>query len=296
MADEPLPEETKPELRDDHGSGYDHSAQYDAPSTPVAPAPLVEEDDEGGPVKSFLEHLEDLRWVLIKIAAAVLVSMTICTVAARHIIWLLELPKNETARGRAVELTWIDPMAPFMSWMKISFWGGMIMAVPFILFIIGQFVLPALKKNEKPYFRKAFIIGGGLFFAGILICYGWVLPIGISGMIQIAEWLGPKMTQWRADQYFQFAIMFMFGMGLSFEIPVLLLTLVKMGLLSHQTLAKGRVYFFIGNMVFCAFITPDALSTIFMVIPVQILLEICIQISAHWERQKRKADALAAGH
>ena len=296
MADEPLPEDSRSEKREEptHDSGYDHPAEYDAPSTPVAPEPLPEEDDEGGPVKSFLEHLEDLRWVLIKIVASVLVSMTICTVAAKHIITLLEIPKNATKLGSAVELTWLDPMGPFKTWMKMAFWGGVALAIPFILFFIGQFVMPALKKNEKPYFRKAFIIGGGLFFVGILVCYGWVLPIGISGVIQIADWLGPRISQWRADEYFQFVIMFMLGMGLSFEIPVILLTLVKMGLISHQTLAKGRVYFFIGNMVLCAMITPDALSTVFMVVPVQILLEICIQISAHWERQKRIAEAKAA--
>lgn len=291
MADEPLPQESNAERRDDHGSEYDHPAEYDAPSTPVVPQPLAEEDEEGGPVKSFLEHLEDLRWVLIKIVASVLVSMTVCMVMVPQIRWLLEFPKNQTKLGSMVRLAYIDPIAPFMSMMKIAFWGGLCLSVPFILFVIGQFVMPALKKNEKPYFRKAFIIGGGLFFMGILICYGWVLPIGISGMIQIADWIGVPVQEWRADQYFQFVMMFMLGMGLSFEIPVILLTLVKMGLIAHQTLAKGRVYFFIGNMIMCAFITPDALSTIFMVIPVQILLEICIQISAHWERQKRIAEA-----
>ena len=295
MADEPLPQGSNTEYRDEHGSGYEHSAEYDAPSTPVAPEPLPEEDDEGGPVKSFLEHLEDLRWVLIKIAGAVLVAMTICMVGAPQIIELHKFPMYQTKLGSTIELTYIDPMAPFTSMMKVAFWGGLILSVPFILFVIGQFVMPALKKNEKPYFRKAFIIGGGLFFIGLLVCYGWVLPIGISGMIQIADWLGPRITAWRADQYFQFATMFMLGMGLSFEIPVILLTLVKMGLISHQTLAKGRVYFFIGNMVLCAFITPDALSTVFMVIPVQILLEICIQISAHWERKKRIAEGKRRG-
>ena len=85
----------------------------------------------------------------------------------------------------------------------------------------------------------------------------------------------------------------MVGMGLVFELPVLLLTLVRMGVISHETLVKSRVYLFIGNMVVCAFITPDAVSTIFMVIPVQVLLEICIVISKYWERQKKIAEAAA---
>jgi sec-independent protein translocase protein TatC len=87
--------------------------------------------------------------------------------------------------------------------------------------------------------------------------------------------------------------MFMVGMGLSFELPVVLLTLVRMGVISHETLVKSRAYLFIANLVICAFITPDAVSTIFMVLPVQALIEVCIMISRHWERQKRIAEAAA---
>ena len=87
-----------------------------------------------------------------------------------------------------------------------------------------------------------------------------------------------------------FVILFMIGMGLSFEVPVVILTLVRIGLIPHEWLIKGRPYFLIGNVTLCAFITPDAVSTIFMVVPVQILMEICILISKAWERQKRIAE------
>ena len=97
-----------------------------------------------------------------------------------------------------------------------------------------------------------------------------------------------------AEEYFHFVLLFMVGMGISFEIPVLLLTLVRMGLIQHETITKGRPYLYTGIMVVCAFVTPDAFSTIFMVIPVIGLMEICILISAHWERQKKIAEATAA--
>jgi sec-independent protein translocase protein TatC len=249
------------------------------------------EEDEGGPVKSFLEHLEDLRWVLIKIIASVLVAMTVCMAGAPTIVQVLIWPKDHTLTGKGVPLTYLHPLGAFSSMMKIGFWGGLVLAIPYILFVIAQFVMPALKKNEKPYFKKAFIIGGGLFFSGVAMCYFFVLPIAIAGMVEIAAWMHVPTTQWQADEYFQFSVMFMLGMGLSFEIPVIILTLVKMGIIPHEWMVKGRMYFFIGNMVLCAFITPDAVSTIFMVIPVQLLLEICIQISAHWERKKRLQEA-----
>jgi sec-independent protein translocase protein TatC len=310
MADESLPPESNPEHRSEDGSGEiqpvhtyadensapsDPSAEVNQPARYIQPAQyaseVVEEEEEGGPVKSFLEHLEDLRWVLIKIIASILVSMTICMCAAPAIVKLLMWPKEQTDLGRRVELVYLHPIGAFTSMMKIGFWGGLALAIPYILFVIAQFVLPALKKNEKPYFRKAFTIGGGLFFIGVLMCYWLVLPIAIAGMVQIADWMHVPTRQWQADEYFQFSTMFMLGMGLSFEIPVIILTLVKIGIIPYEWMEKGRMYFFIANMVICAFITPDAVSTIFMVVPVQVLLEICIQIAKRWEKQKRIDEA-----
>lgn len=251
------------------------------------------EDEEGGPVKPFLEHLEDLRWVLIKIIVAIMVGMAICLVAAPQLKNFLTWPMDQ-AGIKEINLELFGPIGGFMLAMKMAFWGGLCLALPMVLFVIGQFVMPALKANEKPYFRKAFVIGGGLFLLGAILCYGVILPIALKGTVEFNKWLGINSTVWRAEEYFQFAIMFMVGMGLSFEVPVLILTLVKLGVISHQMLAKSRAYILVGNMVLCAFITPDAISTIFMVIPVQILMEICIQISAHWERQKRVEEAKAA--
>lgn len=288
MADEPLGTDSDPENRYHDAPEHNPPAQHDEPSFSGI---LSDEDEEGGPVKSFLEHLEDLRWVLIKIIASVLVSMTICMVAAPTIVQLLIYPKNQTDLGKNVPLTYLHPLGAFTSMMKIGFWGGLVLAIPYILFVIAQFVMPALKKNEKPYFRKAFTIGGGLFFLGVLMCYFLVLPIAIAGMVQIADWMHVPTTQWQADEYFQFSVMFMLGMGLSFEIPVIILTLVRMGIIPYEWMEKGRMYFFIANMVLCAFITPDAVSTIFMVVPVQILLEICIQIAKRWEKKKRIEEA-----
>src|SRR5688572_14842088 len=123
------------------------------------------------------------------------------------------------------------------------------------------------------------------------LCYFFVLEISLKGLHSFTRWMELGGNVWRAEEYFHFAIMFMLGMGISFEVPVLILTLVRLGLISHQTLVKSRAYLFIANLVLCAFITPDAISTIFMVIPVQALMEICIMISRYWERQKRIAEA-----
>lgn len=298
MADEklqPVPRDHEEENRSPEndysiqslGEQQDVQGLTPSPSDP----PIPEEDDEGGPVKTFLEHLEDLRWVIIKCLSALLLGMVTCLVAAPQLVDILDYPR--LISGVTVRPETIAPIESFVIAMKIAFYGGISLSLPFILFFIGQFVLPALKKHEKKYFLRAFIIGAGLFFLGVLICYFWILPISFRGLVAFSTWMHMEPSFWKAGEYFSFIIIFMVGMGASFEIPVLLLSLVKMGIISHETLVKGRIYFFVGNMVLCAFITPDAVSTIFMVIPVQILMEICILISKSWERKKRIAAAKA---
>jgi sec-independent protein translocase protein TatC len=249
------------------------------------------EEEEGGPVKTFLEHLEDLRWVLVRCLVSLMLGMVTCLVAASWVTAFLQKPLTDS--GADIRLESLGPIGPVVISMKIALYGGFTIALPFILYFVADFVLPALKKNEKKYFKRAFFIGTGLFISGMALCYFVILTISLRGLVAMNKWLGLGATVWRAEEYFSFVLMFMVGMGLSFELPVVLLTLVRMGVISHETLVKSRAYLFIANLVICAFITPDAVSTIFMVLPVQALIEVCIMISRHWERQKRIAEAAA---
>jgi len=248
-------------------------------------------EEEGGPVKTFLEHLEDLRWVLIKCAVSLLLGMVACLVGGPYLIEFLKLPLEWSKAP--INLEFLGPVGGVTVSMKVALYGGMTLALPFLMYFIGEFILPALKRNEKRYCVQAFAVGGGLFLAGMSLCYFFILSISLKGLVAFNAWLGIQSTTWRAEDYFSFVIMFMMGMGLSFELPVIVLTLVRIGVISHQTLVKSRAYIFVGNLVACAFITPDAVSTIFMVVPVQILMEICILISKNWDRKKKIAEAAA---
>jgi sec-independent protein translocase protein TatC len=247
-------------------------------------------EEEGGPVKTFLEHLEDLRWTLIKVIASLGIGMVVCMAAANKIVAFLTWPLTNS--GTPVKLQFLSPLGPFNVTMKIALYGGISLALPFILYFIAEFVMPALKAHEKNFFRRAFMIGTGLFIGGMILCYFLVLPITIRATVQFTAWLGGDIIPtdfWRAEDFFQFVILFMVGMGVSFELPIVVLALVKVGILPHAWLVKGRRYFLVANLVVCSFITPDFVSTIFLVLPVQVLLEICIWISWYWERKKKRA-------
>src|SRR5438093_4682432 len=178
------------------------------------------EEEEGGPVTAFLGHLEDLRWVLIKCVAALGIAMSACMAAAPQVLDVLTRPLTDSKAG--VTLQWLKPLGGVVATMKIALWGGITVALPFILYFVAQFILPALKVHEKRYFRRAFIVGGGLFMLGVILCYFWILPISLFGLVAFNKWLGIPSVVWQADDYFHFVVMFMIGMGVSFELPVLL--------------------------------------------------------------------------
>src|SRR5688572_22323250 len=133
------------------------------------------EEEEGGPVKTFLEHLEDLRWVLIKCFASLMLGMVTCLVAASYVTAFLQRPLE----GSGMKLESIGPIGPVVISMKIALYGGFTLALPFILFFVADFVLPALKKHEKKYFKMAFFVGTGLFLAGVSLCYFVILEISL---------------------------------------------------------------------------------------------------------------------
>ncbi|HEY3165810.1 MAG TPA: twin-arginine translocase subunit TatC [Candidatus Binatia bacterium] len=247
--------------------------------------PLLEEE-EGGPVKPFLDHLEDLRWVLIKCISAVVIGMSLCMAGAPYVVKFLQKPLPTSMR-----LEMLGPLDGFWISIKVGVFAGVVLALPYMLYVIGEFVLPALKRTEKKYFLHAVTIGAGLFLAGAALCYFVMLPISLGAVVKFNVWLGISSTFWRANEYFSFVCWFIIGMGLSFELPVIVLTLVKLEILQHSTLVKSRRYFFVINLVVCSFITPDFVSTFFMILPMTVLFEICILISTHWQRQKKRAEA-----
>jgi sec-independent protein translocase protein TatC len=290
------PEDSSPRLDPSESRGDDYPTVEggggDESWPPATPTEVVDEDEgEGGPVKSFLEHLEDLRWVIIRVVAALVVAMVACMAGAPKVVEFLRWPlliSGATVDGRALDLQPLGPLGPFIIVMKLALYGGITLALPFIFYFVADYVMPALKKHEKAFFLRAFIVGAGLFLLGVMVAYFFALPLTLKAMVQFSSWMGFDPSFWRAEEYFSFVIMLMVAMGLSFELPIVMLSLVKLGLIQVEWLVKGRPYFFLGSFTLVAIITPDFVSTFFLVIPMVILMEICIWIAWWWKRKETK--------
>jgi sec-independent protein translocase protein TatC len=264
----------------------------------------LEEEDGGGEVKSFLEHLEDLRWTLIKSLTALMLAMIVCLVAGDKVFWILQRPlalaNAHLPPESRIKLTFLDPAAPFLASLHLAFFGGILLASPFIFYFIVQFVLPALKVKEKKYFFRACAIGSGLFFSGVAVCYFLIMPVALRAAVVYSHWLLGKNVVieniWRAETYSSFVTKFMIGMGLGFELPVVLLTMVKLGVLDYQKLASMRRYMIVICLVMGALLTtPEVLTQVLMAVPLYMLYETSVWIAWYWERQEKKKQETEAG-
>jgi len=130
---------------------------------------------------------------------------------------------NEVPKNKAKPLIYLDPAAPFLNALHLAFFGGALIAAPFVFYYITQFLLPALRPRERKYFVKALTPAVLLFIAGVSLCYFLILPLALRAAEQYSLWMGVEMPFWRAEAYFSFVTKFMLGMGLGFEMPVILL-------------------------------------------------------------------------
>ena len=321
--------------------------------------PEWDEEAGGGPVKTFLEHLEDLRWTLIKCVSVVLISMLFCLVASNFLVSFLTWPlkhgdqnraegkkdiglflgesrlgivpeavatnifpldvKNTPTRAdvsfklvgtnlvmvaelaeledegpnwsRGVELKNYSPIGAFIVAFQLMLYGGLVLASPFVIFFVGQFVLPALHIHEKKFLYQTAGFGALLFILGIAFCYFIVMQIALMATVQFSQWMGFGADEWRAEDYISFVCKLMLAMGLSFQLPVVLLTMVKVGILDYMKLVRFRPYWIVINLAICAVITPtgDPFTMVLMALPLQFLYELSIFISKFWDKQEKSA-------
>jgi sec-independent protein translocase protein TatC len=318
-------------------------------------------ENEGGPVKSFIEHLEDLRWVLIKSTVALAVAMLLCLIAGNLVVdvlkWPLERAKisfpgtNQVvtvaygtnklgtfhltaeqgasldlgsnrfvavevepqiigtnrvlgwkvnsdpevavaAQKMKIDLINLSPAGGFIVAFQVALYGGAVMAAPFIFYFVISFIFPALKMREQKYVHRGLFFGGGLFLAGVSFCYFLLMPVALSASQMYSNWLGFGATQWRAEDYISFICKFMLGMGLGFELPVVLLTLVKIGVLNYRSLRAMWRYMIVIVLVLGGLLTtPEVLTQVMMAVPLYLLYELSVWIAWYWEWRDRKRAA-----
>src|SRR6202030_3432068 len=193
--------------------------------------------------KPFLEHLEDLRWTVVKMAMAVFTAMIVCLLVRQTLVRLMQAPLHvvDPQVGALKALGITDSIVISF---HLAFYAGIVLSFPLLLYFLAEFVLPALTAVEKRFLLPGIIGSFGLFLLGVSVCYFWLLPKTILFFFHDTQSLGWAPT-WTVQQYYSFVTKFVLGFGLAFELPVVVLALVYFGLITYKFMARTRPYAFV---------------------------------------------------
>jgi sec-independent protein translocase protein TatC len=238
--------------------------------------------------KPFLDHLEDLRRTVIKMLG-VLVLMTVLAFCFQtQIVHVIERPllAIDPQMKSLVNFGVTDPLTIAF---ELSFYAGLILSFPFLIFFLADFILPALTPQERGMLYPVATASLGLFLAGVVFAYFGVLPPTLDYFFKYSKDMSWQ-PQWSVREYFSFTTQFVISFGLAFELPLCVLILVKLGIVNVALLRRTRAYAIVLIFFFAAIITPtsDILTLMLMGGPMYLLYELCIFIAWMMERKERQ--------
>ncbi len=253
---------------------------------------------------SFLDHLEELRWHLVRSIAAVVVFAIFFFVYREFILDEIILkpfqpgfPTNkilcsirESLCGEVnVEFIAITPYEKFIKALTLSILSGFIIAFPYVLWEVWRFIKPGLHTHERSGLKGNIFVMSLLFFMGVAFSYYVITPFSIRFLagFELTEGLA---NQWRIGSVISFVGQIALGGGVLFEMPILVFYLTKLGVVTPEFLRNYRRHAFVILLILSAIITPpDVLSQILIFIPLSGLYEVSIYISrAVLRKEKRK--------
>ncbi len=239
--------------------------------------------------KPFLEHLEDLRWTIVKMAIALLVAMIFSLAFRSRLVLVMQQPLHEIDQKMAT-LRALGVTDSITISFRLAFYAGIVLSFPVLLYFLAQFVVPGLTAVEKRFLLPAIGVSFALFLVGVLVCYFWLLPKTILFFFRDTVSLG-WTPSWTVQEYYAFVTRFTLGFGLAFELPVVVLALVRFGLVTYPFMARTRPYAIVLIFILATIITPtpDILTLIAMSLPMCLLYESCIWIAWFMQRKTTRA-------
>lgn len=250
---------------------------------------LREETDEAKP---FLQHLEELRATILKMAFAIIICMAGSLYFQKDLVRILEHPLNQVDATAVAKLQNLGVADPLTITFSLAFYAGLILAFPLLLYFLAQFIVPALTRKEKTVVFPAIAIGFALFLGGVALCYFFILPQTLKFFVGYSNSLN-LTPAWTVREYFSFVTQMLIAFGAAFELPVAVIVLVYLEFVSFNLLNSTRPYAYVLVLTLAAIIapTPDPISFLSLGGPMCLLYEGCIWLA--WLLEKRRAkDAL----
>jgi sec-independent protein translocase protein TatC len=263
------------------------------------PSPVVETAQKRASEEmtgmSFLEHLEELRRRIIYSFLYVVAGFCVCWWFHERIFAIMQKPIVTALANHKMDtqLVYLNPTDPFNMYLKISFLAGIFVASPFVLYQVWAFIAPGLYRNERRYVLPFMFSTVGLFLAGGFFGYKMVYPAALDFLIGWSAQFKPMIT---VGEYTDLFLTIIAGLGLVFEMPILVFFLSLMGILTAGWMWRNFRYSILVIFIIAAIITPttDIMNMCIFAAPMIVLYLFSIAIA--WfvhptQRKKRTAKA-----
>ena len=226
----------------------------------VSQSPSLKPDEVDNPIDpddelpdevemSLFDHLEELRHRIFYALIAIVVGIIGCFAGVNPIVRLLEAP------AQGVKFLQLAPGEYFFVSLKVAAYSGLVVASPFVLYQIMQFVLPGLTRRERRFLGPIVLGSSALFVGGIWFAYGALVPAALNFFIQYGADVVEQL--WSIDRYFEFVLLLLFSTGLAFQIPVVQVLLGLLGIVSGKQMLSGWRYVVLGAAILGAVLTPS---------------------------------------
>lgn len=268
-----------------------------------AETPVTESQVPEDSRMTFWDHLEVLRWSLIRIAAVLMVLVVACFIAMPHIFdtfilgpsssdffvyrWFAAIGRvipffpDFSDDGFSVDIININVASQFMTHITTSFWLSLVLVFPYIVYELWKFVRPALFENEEKSVARAFFYGTFMFFLGCAVGYCLIFPFTFRFLAgyQVSQTISNQIS---LNSYMNNFLGMIFIMGIVFELPLLAWLLSRLGILHREFLQKYRRHAVVVLLVLSAIITPsgDPFSLMLVFVPLFLLYELSVHIVA----------------
>jgi len=249
-------------------------------------------EGEAMPTMGFLEHLEELRRRIVYSLIAIIIAFFGCWFAAPRLVGIMQKPIIDVLHQvhQSEKLVYQHPVDPFNLYIKVAGVAGLFVVSPFVLYQLWLFIAPGLYRNEKRYVFPFLLSTVALFLSGGYFAYRVVLPNALKVLIGFGSQFQPMIT---IEEYTSLFVTIIVGIGIIFEMPILVFFLALMGIVSAGWMWRNIRYSILGIFIVAAIIAPpDIVNMCIFAAPMLVLYMLSIAIAwfVHPAQRKKRAE------
>ena len=235
---------------------------------------------------SLMQHLEELRRRIVRAFWAWLIAFMVCYNYAEEMYLTISRPLRD-ALPAGTKLVFLTATEPFFAYMKIAAFAGLLVALPVIFWQLWGFIAPALYAHEKRYVIPFVVLSSGCFLAGTVFGFQVAFPLMFGFLVEAGTAGGEVVPMLSMGSYLSLAGQMLLAFGITFELPIVILFLARIGVIDYPLLARNRKYALLVCFILGAvFSPPDVVSQTVLAVPMFCLYEVGIWLAYFFGKKK----------